>query len=45
MNFDNMPELHTKWGYFAVLAVLAVTGALLTLWMRRIGWLRRDVEP
>jgi magnesium transporter len=44
MNFDNMPELHTTWGYFAVLAVLAVTGAMLTVWMRRIGWLRRDVE-
>lgn len=44
MNFDNMPELHTTWGYFAVLAVLAVMGAWLTLWMRRIGWLRGDLE-
>ena len=44
MNFQNMPELRTSWGYFAVLAVMAVTGVLLTIWMRRIGWLRRDVE-
>jgi magnesium transporter len=44
MNFSNMPELRTTWGYFAVLGVLLVTGSLLTLWMRRIGWLRRDAE-
>lgn len=44
MNFSNMPEVRTEWGYFAVLGVMAVIGVLLTLWMRRIGWLRRDVE-
>ena len=44
MNFRNMPETQTDWGYFAVLALLGLLGAALTLWMWRIGWLRRDVE-
>ena len=44
MNFENMPELHTTWGYFAALAVIGIVGAILAIWMRRIGWLRRDVE-
>ncbi|MGH7884808.1 MAG: magnesium/cobalt transporter CorA, partial [Thermodesulfobacteriota bacterium] len=26
MNFDNMPELHTKWGYFIALSAMAVIG-------------------
>lgn len=39
MNFDYMPELHSKWGYPAVWGViLAICGGL---WLRfkRIGWL------
>ncbi len=39
MNFDYMPELHSKWGYPLVLGViLAICGGL---WVRfrRIGWL------
>jgi magnesium transporter len=39
MNFDNMPELHTRYGYFVVLAVIAgIVGALFVRF-RRIGWL------
>lgn len=39
MNFDYMPELHQKWGYPAVLAlIVAICGGLF--WrFRRIGWL------
>jgi magnesium transporter len=39
MNFDNMPELHWRYGYPLVLAVIAV--ACLTLYRRfkRAGWL------
>ena len=44
MNFSNMPETRTSWGYFAVLGVILLLGTILTIWMRRIGWLRRDVE-
>ena len=39
MNFANMPELHTKYGYFIILGVIFV----LCLWLydrfRRTGWL------
>jgi magnesium transporter len=44
MNFSNMPETKTSWGYFAALGVILLLGAILTIWMRRIGWLRRDAE-
>lgn len=39
MNFDNMPELHSRFGYFIVLGVMAVvaSGMLLFFWKR--GWL------
>jgi len=39
MNFQNMPELHVKYGYFIVLAVIVV----ICLWLydrfKRTGWL------
>jgi len=39
MNFDYMPELHHKWGYPAVVAVIfAICGGLFVRF-RRIGWL------
>jgi len=39
MNFDNMPELHWRYGYFAVLALIA--GIMLTLYagFKRNRWL------
>ena len=39
MNFDNMPELHWRYGYFGVVAVIA--GACFGLYrtFRRNGWL------
>ncbi len=42
MNFDNMPELSTRWGYFGVLGLMLVLGAALTLWLYRRGWLRSE---
>lgn len=38
MNFENMPELATRWGYFAVLALMAGVAGGLILWFRRRGW-------
>ncbi len=39
MNFEYMPELHHKWGYPAVVAVIiAICGGLFVRF-RRIGWL------
>lgn len=40
MNFDNMPELHTEYGYFVVLGIMAVTAATLLYILYRKGWLR-----
>jgi magnesium transporter len=39
MNFEYMPELHWRWGYPVVLAVMALTAGGLLLWFRRRGWM------
>jgi magnesium transporter len=39
MNFDRMPELHSTWGYPAVLLVMLVTAGGMVLYFRRQGWL------
>ena len=39
MNFDYMPELHHKWGYPAVVVVIAAICGGLFFRFRRIGWL------
>ncbi|MGA0558004.1 magnesium/cobalt transporter CorA [Larkinella sp. VNQ87] len=38
MNFDNMPELHTRNGYYVVLAVMAVLTVLMVVYFRRRRW-------
>jgi magnesium transporter len=45
MNFDNMPELRTRWGYYVLwVAMLAVAAGLL-YWFQRRGWLERTGRP
>ncbi len=39
MNFEYMPELHHKWGYPAVVAVITAICGGLFVRFRRIGWL------
>lgn len=39
MNFDFMPELTWRYGYFGILGVIAVICALLYAQFKRIGWL------
>jgi magnesium transporter len=39
MNFDNMPELHWRFGYPAVLLVIAAACTYLYLRFKRSGWL------
>ena len=39
MNFDNMPELHTRYGYYVVMALVAVACTVLYRMFRRNGWL------
>jgi magnesium transporter len=38
MNFENMPELHTHYGYFFTLAAMAAVSLGLALFFRRIKW-------
>ena len=39
MNFQNMPELNSRYGYFIVLGIMATTMAGLALYFRRKNWL------
>lgn len=39
MNFDNMPELHSKWGYPAVWAVMLIIIISLIVYFKRKKWL------
>jgi magnesium transporter len=39
MNFENMPELHEKYGYFVILAVIVVVCGWLYNRFKRTGWL------
>lgn len=39
MNFENMPELHSTYGYYILLAVMATVAITLLLFFRRRGWL------
>jgi magnesium transporter len=50
MNFDNMPELHTSWGYPATLLLMAAVTAGTMIWFWRKGWVGSknfdaDIEP
>lgn len=39
MNFENMPELHHQYGYYIVLAVIALLAAGMVFLFRKIRWL------
>jgi len=39
MNFDNMPELHWRYGYFALLGVMLLIMITLYLGFKRNHWL------
>jgi magnesium transporter len=39
MNFDNMPELHWKYGYFIVMGVMGLIAIAMSVWFYRKGWL------
>lgn len=39
MNFQNMPELHSRYGYFIVLGVMALTSIGMLLFFRKKKWL------
>jgi magnesium transporter len=39
MNFDNMPELHTRNGYFAVIGVMILIAVGLLIYFWKQGWI------
>lgn len=39
MNFENMPELSWKWGYFGVLGVMASLTVIMVLFFKKNKWL------
>jgi magnesium transporter len=39
MNFEHMPELHSRWGYPAALAFMVLASGALLLYFRRRGWI------
>jgi magnesium transporter len=49
MNFENMPELHSAFGYFAVIGVMLIVAIGMLVYFRRRGWLgtprRRPKTP
>jgi magnesium transporter len=41
MNFDNMPELHSRYGYYGTLIVMGVVAVGMLIFFWRRGWLGR----
>lgn len=39
MNFENMPELHSQYGYYVTLAAMAVLTIILLIYFWRRGWI------
>jgi magnesium transporter len=45
MNFENMPELKTQFGYYITLSVMLFVAAALIVYFWRKGWIfQRDTE-
>ena len=45
MNFENMPELRTRHGYFMTLGVMVAVTAILLLYFWRRGWIFQRDDP
>jgi hypothetical protein len=39
MNFDHMPELRWRFGYFVTLGVMLAIAIVMLIYFRRRGWL------
>lgn len=40
MNFEYMPELTWRYGYFLSLILMFVVGGLMLVWFKRKGWFK-----
>lgn len=44
MNFENMPELHSRYGYYTVWAIMLLVAIGMLLFFKRRGWIGRSGE-
>lgn len=44
MNFDNMPELHSRYGYYGVWIIMVVVAIAMLLFFKRRGWIGSKKE-
>ncbi len=44
MNFENMPELHSRYGYFGALTLMFIIGVGLLIYFWRKGWIFEESE-
>jgi magnesium transporter len=44
MNFDNMPELHSKYGYYATWVIMIVVAVAMLFFFKRRAWIGRPKE-
>jgi magnesium transporter len=42
MNFEHMPELKWKYGYFITLGLMGFIGTTMYLWFRKKGWFEKE---
>lgn len=42
MNFDEMPELHWKYGYYTIMIVMFILAVILVFIFYKRGWLKRN---
>lgn len=40
MNFENMPELTWKYGYFLTLGIMGIMGVSMFIWFKKKGWFK-----
>jgi magnesium transporter len=45
MNFENMPELQTRFGYYATLGVMLLLAFILMFYFWRRGWIFQGEDP
>jgi magnesium transporter len=45
MNFDNMPELHSRYGYYATWALMLIVAVAMLFFFRRRGWIGNRTTP
>jgi len=45
MNFENMPELHSKYGYWLTLLAMGLITTVLLIYFWRRGWITKEDPP